>query len=84
MEELTWATIVLLLKGKGEYWGIELVEVVWKVCAAVMNLMTKRKVELHDSLHGFWEGRGMGMATLEAKLDQQLSGLAHEPLFQVS
>ena len=54
MEELTWATIVLLLKGKGEYWGIELVEVVWKVCAAVMNLMTKRKVELHDSLHGFW------------------------------
>ena len=27
--------------------------------------------------------RGMGGATLEAKLAQQLAGLAHEPLFQM-
>ena len=31
----------------------------------------------------FFGGRGTGMATLKANLDQQLAGLFHEPLFQV-
>ena len=56
-------------------------ELVWKVCAAVLNYRLKRSVILHDVLHGFREGRGTGTATLEAKLAQQLAGLAHEPLF---
>ena len=38
---------------------------------------------MHDSLYGFQEGRVMGTATLEAKMDQQIAGLDHEPLFQV-
>ena len=40
---------------------------------------------LHDTLHGSREGRGTGTATsiMETKLEQQLAGLAHEPLFQV-
>ena len=40
-------------------------------------------MDLHDSLHGFMERRGMGMATLEAKLDQQLACLNHDLLLQV-
>ena len=39
-------------------------------------------VMLHDAPHGFREGGGKGVAILEDKLDQQLTGLAHEPLFQ--
>ena len=58
-------------------------EVVWKVCAAVVNFRLKRSVILHDALHGFRSGRDMGTATLEAKMAQHLVGLAHEPLFQV-
>ena len=67
----------------GGYWGIGIVEVVWKVYATVVNFGLKRSVTLHDALHGFRAGRGMGAATLEANLVQKLSGIAHEPLFQV-
>ena len=56
---------------------------VWKVCAAVVNCRLKRSVTLHDALHGFRAVMGTGTATLEAKLVQQLAGIAHEPLFQV-
>ena len=38
---------------------------------------------LHNAIHGFREGRGMGMATLESNLDWQLLGLVQETLFQV-
>ena len=36
-EEVVWATMVFILKGRGGYWGIGLVDVVWKVCATVIN-----------------------------------------------
>ena len=49
----------------------------------MVNFSLKRSIVLHDALHGFKEVRGAGTATLEAKMAQQLSGIAHEPLFQV-
>ena len=73
--------MVLISKEKGDYRGIGLVEVLWNVCSVVVNCRLKRSVVLHETLHGFKEGRGMGMAMLEAKLDQQLAALTHEPLF---
>ena len=73
-----------LPKWRGEYLGIGLVEVVWKVCVAVVNFSLKRSVILHNALHDFREGRGTGTATLEEKLEHQLAGIAHEPLLQVS
>ena len=82
-EDLTWATMDLIPEGKGEFWCIGLIEVAWKVCAEVVNCRLKRSVVLHDALHGFRVGQGMGTATLEAKLDQQLSRLVQKPLFQV-
>ena len=48
-----------------------------------LNLRLKRGVDLCDSLYRFWEILGVGTATLEANLAQQLARLAHEPLFQV-
>ena len=36
-EEVAWATVVLLPKGRGGYRKIGLVEVFWKVCATVLN-----------------------------------------------
>ena len=75
--------MVFLLKGRGEYRGIGLVEGVWKVYTRVVNCRLKRSVTLHDALNGFRSGRGTGAAILEAKLVQQLAGIAHEPLFQV-
>ena len=80
-EEVAWATTVFLSRGRVEYQGIGLVEVVWKVCATVVNFRLKRSVTLNDTLHGFRAGRGKGTAILEGNSAQQLAGIAHEPLF---
>ena len=82
-EEAAWATMVFLPRERGEYRGIGLVDVVWKVNAMVIKFCQKRSVAIHDALHGFRTGMDMGTTTLEAKLAQQLAGIAHEPLFQI-
>ena len=58
-------------------------KVVCEVCATVVNFQLKQSVTLNDAFHGFTADRGMGTATLEENLAQQLAGLAHEPLFRV-
>ena len=78
--EIAWEKIFLNPKGKGEYRVIGLVEVLWKFCAEVVNCPLKRSVVLHDALHRFRTERGMGKATLESNLTQQLAGLAPKPL----
>ena len=65
LEDLTWATLILLLKGKGGYRGIRLVEVMWKVFVVVVNIWLKRDVDLHETFHRFQERRITGTATLE-------------------
>ena len=82
-EEISWATMVLLPKGKGEYQGIGIVKVLWRVCSLVLNCCLKSSIVFHNALNGFREGWVMGTATLEDNIAQQLSGLAHKPLFQV-
>ena len=37
VEEATWQAVVLIPKGKGDYRGIGLVEVLWKVVAVILN-----------------------------------------------
>ena len=66
-EEATWQTVVLIPKGKGEFWGIGLVELIWKLLTLILHRQLTT-IKLHDVLHGFREGRGTGTATLEAKL----------------
>ena len=70
-------------KEKGEYRGIGLVGVAWKVCSSVVNFRLNQGVVLHSALNRFIEGRVMGTATLESKMAQQLAVLPHNTLFQV-
>ena len=67
--------MVLIPKGIKEYRGVGLVEVMWKVVAAILHLRLTTAVTYHDVLHDFWAGRGTGIATLEAKLLQQLAAM---------
>ena len=67
----------------GGYGEIGLVEVVWNVCAVVVDFRIKMSVTLHGELHGFRAVRGTSTATLEETLAQKLVGMALEPLFQV-
>ena len=74
-EEVTWQAVVLIPKGKNDYWDIGLVEVMYKVVAEILNRRFTASITYHDSLHGFRAGRGTGTATLEAKLLQQLAAM---------
>ena len=82
-EEVTWQAVVLIPKGKGDYRGIGLVEVMWKVVAVILNRRLTSSITFHDVLHGFRAGRGMGTATLEAKLLQQLAAMREEVLYVI-
>ena len=81
--EIVWDKMVLFLKGKGGYRGIGLVEVLWKVCAVVVNCRLEISVVLQDALCRFITGRWTGTAALEANMAQHLAGLAHKPLFHL-
>ena len=82
-EEATWQTMVLTLKGKKEYRWIGLVEVTWKVVAAILHHRLTTAITYHNALHGFRGGRGTGTATLEAKLLQQLAAIREEVLYVI-
>ena len=47
-EEATWQTVVLIPKGKNEYRGIELVEVTWKVVAAILHRRLTTAISYRD------------------------------------
>ena len=63
--------------------GIGLVEVTWKVMAVILHRRLTTVIKFHDALHRFREGRGTGMATLEAKLLQQLAAMREEVLYVI-
>ena len=58
-------------------------EVMWKVVAAIINRRFTASIAYHDFLCGFRAGRGTGIATLEAKLLQQLGALGEEVLYVI-
>ena len=82
-EEAMWQAVVLIPKGKTDYRGIGLVEVMWKVVAVILNHRFTTSITFHDFLHGFWFGRGTVTATLESKLLQQLASLREEVLYVI-
>ena len=52
--ELTWTTMILLLKGRGGYRGVGLVEVIWKMITTIINTRLGVAISLHDAMYGFW------------------------------
>ena len=80
---LSSTTMLLIPKGGVGYRGIGIVEVIWKVCALIVNNILRSAITLHSSLHGFRQGRGAATTTMEEKLAKKLAGIVHGPLFQV-
>ena len=62
-------------QGVKYYCGIGIVEVMWKVVAAILNRRLTAFITFHDFIQRFRAGRGTGTAALEAKLIQQLAAL---------
>jgi hypothetical protein len=74
---------MLIHKGNtGEFCGIGLLEVLWKVFERVLDERMSA-IEVHDALHGFRAKRGCGTGILEAKLVQQLAFIEQCPLFGI-
>ena len=82
-EEETWQAVVMIPKGRKEYRGIGLVELIWKVVAAILNRWLATSITYHDFLHRFRAGCGTGTATLKAKLLQQLAAMREEVLYVI-
>ena len=80
---LVCTTMFLIPNGSREYRGIGLVENISKVCTTIINIWFRSSIVLHDGLQNFTQGRGTGTAIMEAKLEQQLAGIVHDPLSQV-
>ena len=63
----------MILKGGGIYfWGIGLVEVLWKAISGIINHRLLSSIQFYDVLCEFCAGRGMGTSTLKVKLLQNL------------
>ena len=76
--------LVLIPKSTpGEYRGIALLDIIYKLVSSIINQRISSKIEFDDAIHGFREGRGTGTAILEAKLLAQLRCRSDEPLFMV-
>ena len=56
---MSWVVTMLIPKGGGEYWGIGLLEPIWKVLERVMDLRLE-KIKLHNSLHGCLASKAQG------------------------
>ena len=67
--------MVLIPEGGGEYRGIGLVEVIWKVVAAILNCCFTTAIIYHNLLHGFQAGSSTGTITLEVNPLQQVVAL---------
>ena len=48
-----WQAVGMITKGRQEYQGFGLVEVMWKVVAAILYLRLTASITYHDFLHGF-------------------------------
>ena len=67
----------------GEYRGIALLEIMYKVVSSIVNSRLLAAVKFDDSLHGNRPKRGTGTAIMEAKLLAQVRCRIDEPLFMV-
>ena len=58
-------------------------ELPWKTATSLLNRQLMTAINLHDVLHGFRAGRGVGDAGLEDNLLQQLMAMKEVVLFKV-
>ena len=83
VEECTWQTVVLILKGKRSFWVIGIIEVLWKAIASLLNCRLTAAISFYDTLRGFQARWGTGTAALEANLLQKLTPMREAVLFEV-
>ena len=51
--DITWTNMVLLLKERGYYKYIGMVEMLWNMIVTIINTRLRVSISLHNNLHGF-------------------------------
>ena len=82
-QELEWKILVPIPRGTTNTIGIGLLEILWKVVDALIYTHLRASLQMHDVLHEFRAGTGMGTAILDLKLDQDIAIIDQDPLFLV-
>ena len=82
-KEAKWQVLVPVPKGRGNYRGIVLVEVVWKVVVDILYRRLTASITYKNFLYGFLAGCGTVIATLKAKLIQQLAAMKGDVLYVI-
>ena len=63
--------------------GILLMEFLWKSTTGIINQRLTSAIRYHNTLHGFWEGRGIGTVNLEAKMLQYIMAIREVVLHDI-
>ena len=72
-----------LLKGKGNFRVIGIMEVLWKTISVVINHHIGAELNNHNVIRGLWAGLGIGKASFKSELLQQLKTMREEFLFKI-
>ena len=60
-----------------------MLKTLWKVVEVLIYTRLHASLQLHDVLHCFGAGRGMGIFIMELKLSPELASIHQYPLFLV-
>ena len=60
-----------------------MVEVLWKAISIIIYQNLVESIDFHDIMHRFRFWRGIGTATLEAKILQKIAGIRQEVLYDI-
>ena len=58
-------------------------EVLWKAISIIIYQNLVESIDFHDIMHRFRFWRGIGTATLEAKILQKIAGIRQEVLYDI-
>ena len=76
--------LVLIPKATpGQFRGIALLEVVYKLISSICNRRIQSAIEFDDAIHGFRPKRGTGTAIIETKLLMQLNIRMDNPIYLI-
>jgi Reverse transcriptase (RNA-dependent DNA polymerase) len=75
--------LVLVPKPDKSFWGIALLETVYKLVSLIIHRRLSSSIQLHDAVHGFRKQRGTGTAIMNVKLLLQKTQRKSEPLYML-
>ena len=70
-------------KGIGEYRGIGLIEVMWKVISVIIDRHLANSIKFHDIQHCLWANIGMGATNFDSNILQKIPGLFQKVLHEI-